>query len=86
MGLLLPGLSAPPWPGSVLMLAAGAAWGVYSQRAKGSGDPLHATAGNFLRAVVFAAALSLALHPRMAIDMVGVGWAIASGGVASGLG
>jgi len=86
LGLLLPGLSAPPWPGSLLMLAAGAAWGVYSLRAKGSGDPLRATAGNFLRAVVFAAALSFVMRSGMAADAAGIGWAIASGALASGLG
>jgi drug/metabolite transporter (DMT)-like permease len=86
VGLLLPGLSAPPWQGSLLMLAAGVAWGVYSLRAKGSGDPLRATAGNFLRAVAFAAALSLETYPWMAFDAAGVGWAIASGALASGVG
>src|SRR6202049_3047361 len=33
--LLLPGLSAPPLSGSILMLGAGVAWGVYSLRGKG---------------------------------------------------
>ncbi|WP_327124468.1 hypothetical protein [Nitrincola sp. A-D6] len=33
--LLLPGLSAPPLYASVLMLVAGAAWGVYSLRGRG---------------------------------------------------
>ena len=32
IGLLLPGLSAPPLQGSLLMLGAGVAWGVYSLR------------------------------------------------------
>jgi drug/metabolite transporter (DMT)-like permease len=36
MGLLLPGLSAPPLHESVLMLCAGVAWGVYSLRGKGN--------------------------------------------------
>ena len=58
-GLLLPGLSAPPLYGSVLMLGAGVAWGVYSLRGKGAGDPTIVTAGNFLRAVPIAAALHL---------------------------
>lgn len=57
VGLLLPGLSAPPLFGSILMLGAGVAWGVYSLRGKGAGDPTRVTAGNFLRAVPFAAAL-----------------------------
>jgi drug/metabolite transporter (DMT)-like permease len=47
VGLLLPGLTAPPMYGSALMLGAGVAWGVYSLRAKGSGDPTRITAGNF---------------------------------------
>jgi len=32
--LLLPGLSAPPLSGSILMLGAGVAWGIYSLRGK----------------------------------------------------
>src|SRR5258708_28804589 len=46
VGLMLPGLSAPPLYGSILMLAAGVAWGVYSLRGKGAGDPTKVTAGN----------------------------------------
>jgi len=86
VALLLPGLSAPPLGGSLLMLAAGAAWGVYSLRAKGSGDPLRATAGNFARAVVPALVLSAAMLPRATIDGAGVMYAVASGALASGLG
>ena len=86
IGFLLPGLSAPPLPGSVLMLLAGVAWGVYSLRGKGSGDPLRVTAGNFLRAVVFAAALSIVTLPWASLDGPGVGYAIASGALASGIG
>ncbi len=85
-GLLLPGLSAPPWRGSALMLAAGIAWGVYSLRARGSGDPLRATAGNFARAVVFVAALAIVMLPSVSLDGAGVGWAIVSGALASGVG
>jgi len=40
VGLLLPGLTAPPLYGSILMLGAGVAWGVYSLRGKGAGDPV----------------------------------------------
>jgi len=56
VGLLLPGLSAPPLYGSILMLGAGVAWGIYSLRGKGAGDPTQVTAGNFLRAVPITAA------------------------------
>ena len=86
VGLLLPGLSAPPWLGSLLMLAAGVAWGVYSLRGKGSGDPLQVSAGNFLRAVAFAVVLSAATLPWISLDGRGVFYAIASGALTSGIG
>jgi drug/metabolite transporter (DMT)-like permease len=85
-GLLLPGLSAPPLHGSTLMLAAGIAWGIYSLRAKGAIDPTRVTAGNFMRAVPFAAGLSMAMLPAASLDGRGILYAIASGAVASGVG
>jgi drug/metabolite transporter (DMT)-like permease len=84
--LLLPGLSAPPLLGSLLMLGAGIAWGIYSLRGKGAGDPIKVTAGNFLRAVPIAAVLSLLMVDRMALDSAGFGYAVLSGALASGLG
>jgi drug/metabolite transporter (DMT)-like permease len=84
--LLLPGLSAPPLQGALLMLGAGIAWGIYSLRGKGAGDPTQVTAGNFLRAVPMAAALSLASISTSALDAAGIGYAIASGALASGVG
>ncbi len=86
IGLLLPGLSAPPLQGSVLMLGAGVAWGVYSLRGTSSGDATGITAGNFLRAVPFAGALSVAMLPWASLDSLGVWYAISSGALASGLG
>lgn len=86
VGLLLPGLSAPPLQGSVLMLAAGVAWGIYSLRGKGTGDPTRVTAGNFLRAAGLALALSAAMLPWGVLDVSGVGYAISSGALASGVG
>lgn len=84
--LLLPGLSSPPLAGSLLMIVAGAAWGIYSVRGKGAGDPLLVTAGNFLRASALAVGTSAALLPWASIDSAGVGYAIASGALASGVG
>jgi drug/metabolite transporter (DMT)-like permease len=49
--LVFPGLSAPPLIGSILMLGAGVAWGIYSLRGKGVQNPASVTAGNFVRAV-----------------------------------
>jgi drug/metabolite transporter (DMT)-like permease len=86
VGLLLPGLSAPPLAASLLMLGAGLAWGIYSLRGKGGGDPIRVTAGNFLRAVPIAAALSLLLHEAASLDSAGFGYAVASGALASGIG
>jgi drug/metabolite transporter (DMT)-like permease len=86
VGLLLPGIAAPPLSASVLMLAAGFTWGVYSLRGKGGGDPTRVTAGNFLRAVPFAALLSLVGMNNTSIDSAGIGYAIVSGALASGIG
>lgn len=52
--LLIPGATAPPIDGALLMLAAGVAWGAYSLLGRGAVDPLAATAGNFLRALPMA--------------------------------
>jgi drug/metabolite transporter (DMT)-like permease len=86
VGLLLPGLSAPPLAASLLMLGAGLAWGIYSLRGKGGGDATRVTAGNFLRAVPIAAALSLLLHEGASLDSAGFWYALASGALASGIG
>ena len=86
IALLFPGLSAPPAGGSILMLVAGVAWGIYSLRGKASGDPASATAGNFLRAVPFAAGLCLLLFSQARLDLEGIGYAVLSGAIASGAG
>ncbi|MDB5933349.1 MAG: EamA family transporter [Massilia sp.] len=86
VGLLLPGVSAPPWAASMSMLAAGLAWGIYSLRAKGTANPTSTTAGNFMRALPFAAALSAVTWPQASFDAYGAVYAIASGALASGLG
>ena len=84
--LLFPGLSAPPLAGSVLMISAGAAWGIYSLRGKGETKPISATAGNFVRAVPFAAFVSLISFPWAHLDRAGVLYAMVSGAITSGLG
>jgi len=86
VGLLLPGLTAPPLAGALLMLGAGVAWGVYSLRGRGAGDPTRVTAGNFLRAAPIAAGLSLVTLGSASLDGAGAGYAVASGALASGIG
>ena len=84
--LLFPGLAAPPIGGSILMLSAGVAWGVYSLRGKTAGDPIAATSGNFLRAVPFAALVSIVMIRQARLDSLGAVYAFISGAITSGLG
>ena len=84
--LLLPGLSAPPMPSAISMAVAGIAWGVYSLRGKGVGNPVAATAGNFLRTLPMTAALSLLMVRQMSWAVDGLLYAVLSGALTSGLG
>ncbi|MFZ1547201.1 MAG: DMT family transporter [Candidatus Nitrotoga sp.] len=86
VGLLLPGLSAPPLYSSVLMLVAGVAWGIYSLRGKGAADPTRVTAGNFLRAAPIAAVLSVLMLSSTSLDTTGILYAASSGALTSGIG
>lgn len=86
VGLLLPGLAAPPLGSAAAMLLAGVAWGVYSLRGKRGGDPTAATAGNFVRSVPLALLLVLIATRPVGLDRAGTAYAIASGALASGLG
>lgn len=88
VALLFPGISAPPLWAALFMLGAGIAWGVYSLRGKGSGDPLAATTGNFMRAAPMAVLLSLGVVKLCdgGFDLAGYSYAILSGAIASGLG
>ncbi len=94
VGLLLPGLTAPPLGGALLMIVAGIAWGVYSLRGRAHAaaaiDPTVANAGNFARATpmaIFLLGIAL-LRPAKAVhfDYTGAGFALASGAITSGLG
>jgi drug/metabolite transporter (DMT)-like permease len=86
VALLLPGLSTPPPGSAALMLSAGIAWGVYSLRGQGAGDPTATTAGNFLRSVPMVALLVLMLPGPRDLDGTGLALAVASGALASGVG
>jgi drug/metabolite transporter (DMT)-like permease len=85
-GLLLPGIAAPSLASGALMLVAGIAWGIYSLRGRGQGDPTATTAGNFMCAVVFALLLSLVLRSSIRWDCMGIFYALISGALTSGIG
>jgi drug/metabolite transporter (DMT)-like permease len=88
--LVFPGISAPPLSASILMLVAGIGWGVYSLRGKVRAelafDAIAATSGNFLRAVPFAAAVSIIAFASFHFDWLGFSYAVISGAITSGLG
>jgi len=83
--LVAPGVRAPEPFAAVLMVIAGAAWAAYTLRGRGSVDPLADTAGNFVHAVPFALAAMLVPGPRH-FTWPGLGLALASGALASGIG
>ncbi|GHE03908.1 membrane protein [Defluviimonas sp. 20V17] len=84
--LMWPAGHATPDPaGSLLMAAAGIAWGAYSILGRGASEPEAETAANFLLATPFGiAALPLAVGAPL--TPTGVALALASGVVTSGLG
>lgn len=101
--LVSPGIGAPDFWGSALMLLAGVGWGTYSLLGRRSTDALGTTAGNFAYAAGLALLLGAALSllssqlPPIATGLglpagqptwtrAGLGLALASGALASGLG
>ncbi len=84
--LILPGVGRPDLLGSLLMIASGIAWAVYTLRGRGSRDPLGETAGNFVRAAAFCLPLAVFALTHETASASGVVLALASGIVASGLG
>ncbi|WP_439575907.1 DMT family transporter [Phreatobacter sp.] len=84
--LVAPGASAPSPAGVILMAAAGLCWAAYSLIGRGSTNPLADTTGNFARCLPVALAMMAwgwHVHPP---SPAGLGYALASGVIASGLG
>ncbi|HET8760707.1 MAG TPA: DMT family transporter [Nitrospiria bacterium] len=84
--LVSPGVTAPSPGGAALMASAGIAWGVYSLRGRGATDPAAATADNFLRAAPLGLLLTLAALPSAHATAQGLGLAVVSGSLTSGIG
>ena len=84
--LVSPGLAAPNPLGTGLMVGAGISWAVYSLLGRGSKEPLVDTAYNFMITAPAALALCALSLVQGTPDLAGLGWAIASGALASGIG
>ncbi len=86
VGLVFPGISAPPIHAAALMLSAGLAWGIYSLLGRGGTNPLSATTGNFFRAAPLALVASVLFRDQFQFDARGIAYACASGALTSGVG
>ena len=84
--LVSPGVEAPSVLDSLLMLASGVAWGIYSLWGRGLANPAAATAGNFLRAAPLALVLAGIALPWLQWDARGALYAVLSGAITSALG
>lgn len=89
--LLLPGLSAPPLVGAMMMLIAGVSWGIYSLLGKGQKFPILSTARNFLFCAPGCMVLLIIIvirseNGQYAFSSNGILLAVLSGAVTSGLG
>jgi drug/metabolite transporter (DMT)-like permease len=86
VGLVLPGLTAPPLLGTALMLISGFSWGLFSVRGRGAADPVLVMTGSFVRASPLALLLSILMWSETSPDKTGLWYAALSGGITSGLG
>ncbi|HEX9165795.1 MAG TPA: DMT family transporter [Gemmatimonadales bacterium] len=86
VALVMPGLDRVSPVGALLMTVAGIAWGAYSIRGRRGTAPLADTTGNFLRGTPLALAGLLIPGGGPVLTTAGIGWAVASGALASGVG
>lgn len=87
--LMLPKIVPPSPLGAVMMAFSGVGWGLYSLLGRGKGNPTALTAGNFLRAAIICALVTvpiLLVFPETPIGLTGISLALMSGIVTSGLG
>ena len=83
--LVLPGFSAPPLMGTLLMVIAGCAWGSYTLMGRASKNSLVDTTGNLVKSLPFATLLLLAGIPYLEISPSGILLAIISGSLTTGV-
>jgi drug/metabolite transporter (DMT)-like permease len=84
--LVSPGLTAPSPLGSVLMGAAGIAWGVYSLQGRSEPHALAGTTYNFVRSVPMVIVISAIAIRDLHLSANGIVLAVLSGAITSGVG
>ena len=84
--LVFPSLKSPEPLSALLMLTAGIAWAFYTLRGKGVKDPLETTAINFILSVPMVLIVNALTMSKMHVSTEGVGYAVLSGAIASGVG
>jgi len=84
--LVLPELQKPSLSGFIMMSIAGIAWAMYTVGGQGSNNALRDTAFNFLRTVPLLIVLLIISLNSFSFTTYGLGLAIASGAITSGLG
>lgn len=82
--LLLPGVERPPVFASLMMMLAGAAWGLYSIAGKRVADAAASVTGNFILSVPIAVIAALAGRHGLHVDATGVMLGVISGAITSG--
>ena len=87
--LMLPSVAPPSSIGAIMMSLSGLGWGLYSLMGRGKGNPTALTAGNFLRAAIICTVITLPvllILPETSIGPKGIGLALLSGIMTSGIG
>ena len=84
--LVLPTLSTPSLLGFVLMSFSGIAWAFYTLAGKQSTNPLADTSFNFFRTLPFVSLLLIFTIYQSTVTPTGIGYAVLSGAIASGVG
>ena len=84
--LVKPSLTTPSLTGFILMTISGIAWGIYTLRGKGSKQPIHDSATNFLYTFPFIITLLVIEFNNTNLSRQGIILALVSGAIASGIG
>ncbi|HEY9769459.1 MAG TPA: DMT family transporter [Coleofasciculaceae cyanobacterium] len=84
--LVKPSLTTPSFTSFILMTISGMAWGIYTLRGKGSKQPIHDSAFNFLYTFPFILALLIIEFKNTNLSQQGIVLAVVSGAITSGVG